>query len=66
MTVGAGVSWVKVDERIYVDVMAFEALLRDFIGQLLDENDPDGAEAIGRVVEILGSIAGRHVRAVSV
>ena len=66
MSVAAKVSWVKVDERIYVDAMAFEALLRDFVGQLLDEDDPDGAGAVGRVVEILGSMAGGHVRAVSV
>lgn len=66
MSVGAKVSWVKVDERVYVDVMAFEALLRDFVRQLLDEDDPDGAEAIDRVAIILGSIADGNRRAVSV
>jgi hypothetical protein len=53
----ATVPWIKVDERVYVDVMSVEVLLIDFSEQLEDEDDPDGAEAVRRIAGVLAALS---------
>jgi hypothetical protein len=51
-------SWFRIDERIYVDAMALEVLLRDYADQLRDEEDDDGAEAVDRLVQAVSLLGG--------
>ena len=47
------------DERVYVDAMATEILLRDFAAELTSQGLEEGATAVQKMASIMAAAAGK-------
>lgn len=57
MSVHGRVTWVKVDERVFVDAMTVEVLVRDFAEEYERDGEPEMATAVEQIADMLGEVS---------